>query len=61
VIRREEDENLEDSEMSTADLMRALQIQKRLRTAEAETDVEIEADAVVQTNHPVVPYKAAPR
>ena len=55
VIRREEDESGEDEEMSTADLMRALQIQKRLRVAE--TDVEVEAGTLLPHSH--APYAVA--
>lgn len=56
VIRREEGDELEEIDMSTGELMRAMRIARRLRLegdADAAADVE---DDIVQRNDPVAPY-----
>lgn len=62
VIRREEGEEVEGSDMSTGELMRALRIQKRLRAAEDEDDrLAAETDDIVQENRPPFYPKTALR
>ncbi|WP_152045966.1 hypothetical protein [Aureimonas psammosilenae] len=57
VIRREEGTEAEIAEMSTADLMRALKIQRQLRMTEDETDLIVATrEDVVQQNDPPAHY-----
>ncbi len=62
VIRREDGTEAETAEMSTADLMRALRIQRQLRRVDEELPAEAERrEDVVQQNEPVGPFPIAAR
>ncbi|KQT52798.1 MULTISPECIES: hypothetical protein [unclassified Aureimonas] len=59
VIRREEGDEMGEVEMSTAELMRALRIQQKLRLAEegrGEIVIGEAEDDIVQRNDPVAPF-----
>lgn len=56
VIRREEGDEEEVGDMTAAELMRAIRIQRRLRDADVDAEIEVERDAVVQQNEPPAPF-----